>query len=118
MLAPDLAMLYSVPTKRLNEQVKRNIERFPERFMFQLTAEEVVDLRSQFATSKRRSSTRILLHFQERFFAIEEPEDLPAQRKISSSAHHTRGNCRKHRFSASAHGYTSLQTLILHSVHK
>ena len=47
MLAPDLAMLYSVPTKRLNEQVKRNIERFPERFMFQLTAEEVVDLRSQ-----------------------------------------------------------------------
>ena len=51
MLAPDLAMLYSVPTKRLNEQVKRNIERFPERFMFQLTAEEVVDLRSQIATS-------------------------------------------------------------------
>jgi hypothetical protein len=59
MLAPDLAMLYSVPTKRLNEQVKRNIERFPERFMFQLTAEEVVDLRSQIATSKR-GGTRYL----------------------------------------------------------
>ncbi len=57
MLAPDLAMLYSVPTKRLNEQVKRNIERFPERFMFQLTAEEVVDLRSQIATSNNGAET-------------------------------------------------------------
>ena len=53
MLASDLALLYNVPTKRLNEQVKRNIDRFPERFMFQLTAEDVADLRSQFATSKR-----------------------------------------------------------------
>ena len=51
MLASDLALLYNVPTKRLNEQVKRNIDRFPERFMFQLTAENVADLRSQFATS-------------------------------------------------------------------
>ena len=53
MLASDLALLYNVPTKRLNEQVKRNIDRFPERFMFQLTAEDVADLRSQFATSKQ-----------------------------------------------------------------
>ena len=52
MLASDLAMLYDVPTKRLNEQVKRNIGRFPERFMFQLSAEDVANLRSQFATSK------------------------------------------------------------------
>ena len=59
MLAPDLAMLYSVPTKRLNEQVKRNIERFPERFMFQLTAEEVVDLRSQIATSNNGAETEL-----------------------------------------------------------
>ena len=51
MLASDLAMLYDVPTKRLNEQVKRNIERFPERFMFRLTSEDVANLRSQFATS-------------------------------------------------------------------
>ncbi len=51
MLASDLALLYNVPTKRLNEQVKRNIGRFPERFMFQLTADEAVDLRSRFATS-------------------------------------------------------------------
>ncbi len=52
MLASDLAMLYDVPTKRLNEQVKRNIERFPERFMFRLTSEDFANLRSQFATSK------------------------------------------------------------------
>ena len=44
----DLATLYGVETKRLNEQVKRNIKRFPEDFMFQLTKDEC--LRSQFAT--------------------------------------------------------------------
>ena len=48
MLDRDLARLYGVETKRLNEQVKRNIERFPEDFMFQLTKEEC--LRSQIAT--------------------------------------------------------------------
>ena len=40
MIDKDLALLYGVETKRLNEQVKRNIERFPEDFMFQLTLEE------------------------------------------------------------------------------
>ena len=48
MIDKDLALLYGVETKRLNEQVKRNIERFPEDFMFQLTLEEC--LRSQIAT--------------------------------------------------------------------
>ncbi len=52
MLDSDLAMLYGVETKRLNEQVRRNIDRFPEDFMFQLTAEEHEFLKSQFATSK------------------------------------------------------------------
>ena len=57
MLDRDLAELYGVETKRLNEQVKRNIERFPEQFCFQLTREEVDNLKkqysvkSQFATS-------------------------------------------------------------------
>ncbi len=51
MLDEDLALLYGVELKRLNEQVKRNIERFPEHFCFQLTAEEAESLRSQFATS-------------------------------------------------------------------
>jgi ORF6N domain. len=55
MIDRDIAELYGVETKRLNEQVKRNIERFPERFMFQLTAEEYQFLRSQFATSKNET---------------------------------------------------------------
>jgi hypothetical protein len=48
----DLAALYKVTTKRLNEQVKRNRQRFPPDFMFQVTQEEYADLRSQFATSR------------------------------------------------------------------
>ncbi|MBI2313471.1 MAG: ORF6N domain-containing protein [Betaproteobacteria bacterium] len=52
MLDADLAELYGVPTKRFNEQVRRNIARFPEDFMFQLTIEEHAALRSQIATLK------------------------------------------------------------------
>lgn len=52
MIDRDIATLYGVETKRLNEQVKRNIERFPEEFMFQLTREEVDFVKSQFATSR------------------------------------------------------------------
>ena len=51
MLDFDLAEMYGVETRRLNEQVKRNIERFPEDFMFQLTKGELEILRSQIATS-------------------------------------------------------------------
>ena len=51
MLDSDLADLYGVETRRLNEQIKRNIERFPEDFMFQLTEPEFENLKSQFATS-------------------------------------------------------------------
>lgn len=52
MLDRDLAELYGVETRRLNEQVKRNIERFPEDFMFRLTKGELEILRLQIATSK------------------------------------------------------------------
>ena len=52
MLDSDLADLYQVPTFRLNEAVKRNRARFPDDFMFQLTAEESHSLTSQFAMSK------------------------------------------------------------------
>lgn len=51
ILDADLAELYDVPTKRLNEQVKRNIGRFPDDFMFQVATDEVACLRSQIATS-------------------------------------------------------------------
>ena len=53
LLDADLAALYGVETRRLNEQVKRNVDRFPEDFMFQLTAQEFENLKSQFATSNR-----------------------------------------------------------------
>lgn len=51
MLDSELAELYDVPAKVLNQAVKRNIERFPHDFMFQLTAEEYANLKSQFVTS-------------------------------------------------------------------
>ena len=58
MLDADLAELYGVTTKRFNEQVKRNLERFPTDFMFQLTDEEHDSLRSQIATLNADGSLR------------------------------------------------------------
>jgi len=52
MLDSDLAALYGVTVKRLNEQVRRNLRRFPQDFMYQLSAEEYESLRSHFATLK------------------------------------------------------------------
>lgn len=51
VLDEDLAAVYGVSTKRLNEQIRRNLKRFPEDFVFQLSNQEVTDLRSQIATS-------------------------------------------------------------------
>ena len=63
MVDVDLAELYEVPTKRLNEQVGRNRKRFPEDFMFQLTKSEAESLRSQFATSKSSRGGRRYLPY-------------------------------------------------------
>src|SRR4029077_14995777 len=60
MLDVNLARLYGVPTKALNRAVKRNRERFPEDFMFQLTNEEAEDLRRQTGTSSRWGGRRYL----------------------------------------------------------
>lgn len=60
MIDSDLAELYGVETKRLKEQVKRNIERFPERYMFELTKEEAEVSRSQNATLKRGENIKYL----------------------------------------------------------
>jgi len=54
----DLAALYGVETKRFNEAVKRNLAKFPDDFMFVLTAEEAAALRSKFATSNDKNSRR------------------------------------------------------------
>jgi phage regulator Rha-like protein len=60
ILDRDLAMLYGVEVKRLNEQVKRNRDRFPDDFAFQLTLQEVTNLKSQIATaSAQRSRSQI-----------------------------------------------------------
>ncbi|MBO6026755.1 MAG: ORF6N domain-containing protein [Bacteroidales bacterium] len=59
MLDSDLAMLYGVETKRLNEQVKRNIDRFPADFMFQLTQDEAIRSRSQNATLNTKRGQNI-----------------------------------------------------------
>src|SRR4030065_1429791 len=63
MLDSDLAELYGVTTKRLNEQVRRNLSRFPEDFLFQLTESETQVLRSQFATSKEGRGGRRYLPY-------------------------------------------------------
>ena len=55
MLDYDLAKIYGYEVKRLNEQVKRNISRFPEDFMFQLTREEIESVKSQNATSRNNN---------------------------------------------------------------
>ena len=63
MLDRDLAELYQVELKRLNEQVKRNSERFPDDFMFQLNKEEDENLRSQIATSSLEHGGRRYLPY-------------------------------------------------------
>lgn len=62
MLDRDLALLYGVETKVLNRAVKRNFQRFPSDFMFQLTADEAEILRRQFGTSKKGRGGRRYLH--------------------------------------------------------
>jgi hypothetical protein len=63
LLDTELASLYGVTTKRLNEQVRRNLDRFPADFMFQLTALEATALRSQIATSNTRRGGRRYLPY-------------------------------------------------------
>jgi len=78
MLDRDLARLYGVETGRLNEQVKRNIERFPADFMFQLSKEEFENWKSQFAISNGDSS-------RSQFATLEDAEKWKSQIAISNS---------------------------------
>ena len=65
MLDSDLAQLYEVETRPLNEQAKRNSGRFPADFMFQLTEQEMDNLKSQFATSSCGGRRKLPLAFTE-----------------------------------------------------
>ena len=70
MLDFDLARLYQVETKALNQAVKRNAERFPSDFMFRLTAEEVLNMRSQFVTASKRNTSAPPFAFTEQGVAM------------------------------------------------
>lgn len=70
MLDKDLATLYQVDTKQLKRQVRRNIERFPEDFMFELTEIEFENLRSQFGTSSWGGNRYLPMAFTEQGVAI------------------------------------------------
>lgn len=70
MLDSDLANLYQVMTGRLNEQVKRNMKRFPDDFMFQLSREEFRNLMSQFAISNRGGRRKLPFAFTEQGVAM------------------------------------------------
>lgn len=90
MLDADLAELYGVETKRLNEQVRRNSERFPEDFMFQLTSEEFIHLRSQIATSNNpvgRGGRRYLPFVFTEHGAIMAASVLNSPRAVEISVH-------------------------------
>ena len=92
ILDRDLVRLYGVETRRLNEQVRRNIERFPADFMFQLTKEEEELSRSQFATLnaedeilKSQNATSSEDSSRSQFATLnDEPEKLTSQFAISS----------------------------------
>jgi hypothetical protein len=87
MLDADLATLYGVTTKRLNEQIRRNLDRFPADFMWQLTGEEYAALRSQIATSKpipsgRRGGRRYLPNVFTEHGAIQAANVLNSPRAV------------------------------------
>ncbi|MEG1648450.1 MAG: ORF6N domain-containing protein [Rikenellaceae bacterium] len=70
MLDKDLAELYQVETKVLNQTVKRNIKRFPSDFMFQLTTDEFINLKSQFVTSSWGGTRKLPYVFTEQGLAM------------------------------------------------
>jgi hypothetical protein len=70
MLDFDLARLYQVETKVLNQAVKRNIKRFPDDFMFQLTVDEAKQMRSQIVTTSRRPISAVPFAFTEQGVAM------------------------------------------------
>lgn len=104
ILDADLAALYGVTTKRLNEQVRRNADRFPEDFVFQLSEQEWKGLRSQFATSKGRGGRRYLPHAFTEHGAIMAANVLNSARAIQMSVAVVRAFVRLRRLALSVEG--------------
>jgi len=86
MMDEDLAELYNVETKRLNERIKRNIARFPEDFMFQLSQKEFDNLKSQIATSSWGGRRKLPYAFTEQGVAMLSGV-LQSERAISVNIH-------------------------------
>ncbi|GAB1488050.1 ORF6N domain-containing protein [Opitutaceae bacterium] len=90
LLDADLARIYGVPTKRLNEQVKRNVRRFPEDFVFRLTPEEaerISRLRSQNATLKKSQHIKHLPYVFTEHRAIQASNVLSSDAAIAMGVH-------------------------------
>ena len=87
MLASDLAEIYGVETRALNQAVKRNPARFPSRFMFQLTAEEAANLKSQSVTSSWGGARRALPYAFTEHGAVMLAAVLNSQRAVQMSLH-------------------------------
>ncbi len=86
ILDVDLAELYCVTTKVFNQAVKRNVDRFPKDFMFQLTADEARTIRSQFVTASRRNIRYVPYAFTEHGI-IMAASILNSQRAIDASVY-------------------------------
>ena len=104
MLDSDLAMLYGVETKRLNEQVKRNLNRFPEDFMFQLTQDEAFCLRSQIVTL---NNEEVLLRSQ---IATSNKKDNPLRSQFVTS--NGRGGTRYLPYAFTRNGIAMLSSVL------
>ncbi len=87
ILDAALAKIYGVTTKRLNEQVKRNFERFPADFMFQLTAQERDALRSQTATSRSHGGRRYVPYVFTEHGAVMAANVLNSERAVAMSVY-------------------------------
>ena len=106
MLHRDLAELHGVPTKRLNEQVKRNVRRFPASFMFQLTKEELEDWRSQIATSNNGGATNGTQ------LVILNREDWRSQNATSNLEQYAKMGVRNRPYAFTEHGIIMLASVL------
>ena len=104
MIDADLADLYGVETKRLNEQVRRNRERFPEDFMFQLSAHEWDSLRSQNATLKRGEHRKYRPHAFTEHGAVMAANVLKSKQAIQMSVAVVRAFVKLRRMALSVEG--------------
>ncbi len=107
MLDRDLAELYGVETRRLNEQVKRNIERFPEEFMFQMNDDEFENWKLQIVTSNSNKNT--VNWMSQNAISNSDEESYSLMSQIATS---NRGGIRKHPYVFTEHGVTMLASVL------